>query len=86
MAKPPGEWQSYDITFRAARFDSSGNKTANARVTLIWNGETVQDDVGLTGPSPRGLRESPEPGPIRLQDWGYKVRYRNIWIAPIEDR
>lgn len=82
MAKMPGHWQSYDITFRAARFDASGKKTENAKVTVVWNGEKVHDNVEIDGPTGGGNAENAEPGPIKLQDHGHKDRYRNIWIVP----
>ncbi|MFJ5265150.1 family 16 glycoside hydrolase [Streptomyces sp. NPDC088387] len=79
----PETWQSYDITFRAARYDSAGQKTENARVTVVWNGVTVHNDVAITGTTGGGLPESATTGAIRLQDHGNKVRYRNIWIEPL---
>ena len=82
MAKQPGHWQSYDITFRAARFDATGKKTDNARVSLVWNGTKVHDNVEIDGPTGGGDSENAEPGTIRLQDHGHKDRYRNIWIVP----
>ncbi|MFK4600251.1 family 16 glycoside hydrolase [Streptomyces pristinaespiralis] len=82
-AKPPGTWQTYDITFRAARYDEAGRKTQDARVTVVWNGVTVHDDVAVAGPTGAGAPEGPTAGPIRLQDHGSKVRYRNIWIEPL---
>ena len=81
-AKPPAQWQSYDIEFKAPRFDASGKKTANARITLFWNREKVHDNVELEGPLPGGTGERPEGGGIRLQDHGNPVRYRNIWVVP----
>jgi hypothetical protein len=83
---PGGTWQTYDITFRAARFDSSGAKTANARVTVVWNGVVVHDDVEIDGPTGGGAPEGPAAGPIRLQDHGDPgdhPRYRSIWIEPL---
>ena len=44
-----GSWQTYDVTFRAARYDSAGNKTENARVTVIWNGVVVHNNVAIDG-------------------------------------
>jgi len=85
QATAPGTWQTYEITFRAARFNSSGTKTENARVTVVWNGVTVHNDVEINGGTGGGIDEGPEAGSIRLQDHfdpGPNVRYRNIWIEP----
>ncbi|MCW6003987.1 DUF1080 domain-containing protein [Micromonospora sp. CPCC 205371] len=82
-ATPPETWQSYDIEYRAARYDSAGNKTENARVTVIWNGIRVHDDVAITGPTGGNIPEGPATGSIRLQDHGNPVQYRNIWIEPL---
>src|SRR5207248_239783 len=68
-ARKPMEWQTYDITFRAPRFDASGKKTENARATVIWNGKKVHDNVEIPGPTRAGdTDEKPGPAPIRLQD------------------
>ncbi len=84
--KPPEQWQTYDITFRAARWDASGKKTQNAKVvSVIQNGQQIQKDVDVPGPTGSGDPETPEAGPIRLQDHGHPVRYRNVWIVPAAD-
>ena len=79
---PPLAWQTYDIDFQAARFDESGAKTADAVVSLRHNGVLVQDHVALSGPTGRGQPESPEPGPLELQDHWNPVVYRNVWLVP----
>ncbi|MEV4518375.1 family 16 glycoside hydrolase [Dactylosporangium sp. NPDC049525] len=80
----PETWQTYDVTFRAARYTGT-TKTSNARVTVVWNGITVHNDIEIDGPTGNGAAESAAALPIRLQDHGdagANVRYRNIWIEP----
>jgi hypothetical protein len=82
-ATAPQTWQTYDIVFRAARFNAAGTKTEEARVTVIWNGAMVHNNVAVNGSTGGGAAEGPTAGPIRLQDHGdpgANVRYRNIWI------
>lgn len=78
---PQGEWQSYDIIFRAPRFDEQGKKTANARLTVLHNGVLVHDAAEVPSPTgaSRDSKESPT-GPIMLQDHGHRVQFRNIWV------
>ena len=86
VCKKPGEWQSYDITFRAARFDGEGKnakKVKNARITVRHNGVMIHDDVDVPNKTGAGRPEGPEPGPILLQEHGNKVEFRNIWIEPL---
>ncbi|MCH9022273.1 MAG: DUF1080 domain-containing protein, partial [Planctomycetes bacterium] len=86
VCKKPGQWQTYDITFRAARYKTSGDKsekTQNARITLIHNGVKVHDDAELTAKTGNGQPEGPDPDSILLQDHGGKIRFRNIWITPL---
>ncbi|WP_211269076.1 family 16 glycoside hydrolase [Saccharothrix syringae] len=85
-ATAPRTWQTYDVTFRAARFDGAGVKTENARVTVVWNGVTVHRDFAVDGPTGAGAPEAPTAGPLRLQDHGdpgENVRFRNIWVEPL---
>lgn len=86
--KPAGNWQTYDIAFRAPRFDSSGKVTANPRVTVYHNSILIHDNVEITiGPTTASLGGPMTPtGPIMLQDHGSRVRYRNIWIQPMDYR
>ncbi|WP_437192115.1 family 16 glycoside hydrolase [Planctomicrobium sp. SH527] len=80
---PPMVWQTYDIDFTAARFDSAGKKLSDARLTVQLNGVIVQRDVtvaNVTRAAP--LKEGATGGPLYLQDHGNPVEYRNIWILP----
>ncbi|AGZ41389.1 family 16 glycoside hydrolase [Actinoplanes friuliensis] len=81
-AKAPEVWQTYDIDFRAARFDAAGAKTENARISVVWNGVTVHKNYEITTVTGGSIAEGPSTGSIRLQDHGNKVQYRNIWIEP----
>jgi hypothetical protein len=84
-ATAPETWQTYDITFRAARFNGA-TKTENARATVVWNGAVVHNNIEINGSTGGGAAEGPGAAPIRLQDHGdagANVRYRNIWIEPM---
>lgn len=82
MCFPPLAWQTYDIDFTAAKFDASGKKTQDAKMTVKHNGVLIHDNVSVpkaTTAAP--VAEGPEPGPIYLQDHGNPVRFRNIWVV-----
>ena len=81
MCFPPLTWQTYDIWFKAARFDDEGNKIANARITVLQNGFPVHDDYEIVAKTGAGRPEGPEPMPILLQNHGNPVRFQNIWIV-----
>lgn len=81
MCLPPLVWQSYDIDFTAARYDASGKKTENARVTIKHNGVVIHDDLELPHGTPGYHKESPEPDSLFLQDHGNPVVFRNIWVV-----
>ncbi|SDT04486.1 family 16 glycoside hydrolase [Actinoplanes derwentensis] len=81
-ATAPETWQTYDITFRAARYDTAGAKTSNARITVVWNGRKVHDNLEIPRGTGGNIPEGPSTGAIRLQDHGNKVQYRNVWIEP----
>ncbi len=72
--------------FLAPKFDGSGKKTKNARITVKQNGVVIHNDVELTAHTPGGVsgKEAPK-GPLFLQNHGDAVKFQNIWIQPIED-
>ena len=97
-AKPPGEWQNYDIIFKAPVFGSNGELRSPAYVTVIHNGVVVQNNVELQGatytPIPEyGARCVPYAQereqdcsgkmPLTLQDHGQVVSFRNIWVREL---
>lgn len=82
--KRPEEWQSYDIVFRAPRFDAQGKLSEQARVTVLQNGLVIQNNILLNGQTGGAINEDyAEPGPLLLQDHGNPVRFRNVWILPL---
>jgi hypothetical protein len=92
----PGTWQAYDIWFTAPQFDQ-GRKTADARITMYWNGTLVHNNVAITGPTgsrsdkpEAATRDNIQLGPLVLQDHPSAaegpVRFRNVWIAPLHDQ
>lgn len=81
MCFPPLSWQTYDIEFRAARFDERGSRTEPARVTVWHNGVVIHDNVALKTKTGAGRPEGPEPMPILFQNHGNPVRFRNVWLV-----
>ncbi len=81
---PPGQWQAYDITFRAPRYDPRGRLLEHARVTVVHNGTAIHNNLQLPKATPGAFdRGSDTMGPILLQYHGDPVRYRNIWVRPL---
>ncbi len=81
---PPNEWQTYDITFTAPKYDGD-KKVADARITALHNGILIHDDVVLPSHTPGGVSDKEAPkGVLMLQHHGDNVRYRNIWVVPAE--
>jgi len=81
-SKPAGLWQSYDIAFRAARFDGD-KKIEDARITVFHNELRIHYDVPFKRQTGAGKQEGPDPRPIKLQGHKNQVRFRNVWIQPL---
>jgi hypothetical protein len=83
----PGMWQSYDIIFKAPRFDEQGKVTERARITVIHNGVLIQNNVEIYGNTwhdrPAFYVAHGAKASLKLQDHGDLVRYRNIWIRQL---
>jgi Domain of Unknown Function (DUF1080) len=87
-SRGPGEWQAYDIVFTAPRFDGSGKVEKPATVTVLHNGVVVHNATSFQGPTEHKMIGKYAPanskGPIRLQDHGNPVHFRNIWIRQLK--
>ena len=88
--RPPGQWQTYDVIWTAPRFNSDGSLQSPARVTVLFNGVLVENNVEVKGPTLYiGKPEYKAHGaanPIKLQAHGDKsepISFRNIWIRPL---
>jgi len=84
-AKPPGQWQSLGIVFRAPRFDDAGKKTANARFEkVVLNGTTIHENVELQYPTGHAWHHQEKPmGPLLLQADHGPVAFRNVRVRPL---
>jgi len=87
-SRGPGQWQSYDIAFRAPTF--KGEALASpAVVTVFHNDVLVHNNQAFWGPTQHQRIDPYRPdnakGPIALQDHGNPVRYRNTWIRPSDE-
>ena len=86
MCAPPTQWQTYDITFRAPRFNDSGEKISDAVLTVLHNGVTIHYQVKAPEPTTAAPdRTEAGPGGIYLQDHGNPVQYRNIWLVELPE-
>ena len=92
--KGVGKWNAYDIMFRAPRF-KEGKRTEKAMITMYFNGVKVHTNVpisqvwggarsGIDGGNDGGKTITETPGGLKLQCEGHDVRYRNIWIKPLD--
>jgi len=83
-SRSPGQWQTFDVIFRAPRFDKNGRKISNARFEkVVHNGIVVHADLELTGPTRASTYNDEKPtGPLMLQGDHGPVAYRNIWLEP----
>jgi hypothetical protein len=84
--KAPGEWQTFDITFRAPRFASDGRKTSNAKIVkVLFNDKVIHENVELNGPTRSAMSTAEKAtGPIMLQGNHGPVAFRNLRIMAIE--
>ncbi|MFO0966418.1 MAG: DUF1080 domain-containing protein [Gemmataceae bacterium] len=84
-SKAPGEWQVFEVTFQAPRFDAKGKKTANAKfLKVVHNGVVIHENVEVKGPTTAALGGAERPmGPLMLQGDHGPVAFRNIWLAPL---
>ena len=99
-ARPPGQWQTYDIVYMGPRRGTDGKVTQPGTITALLNGVLVQNHVEFREPvspfAPLWRDKSPyvkevrtdlmktDIGPLQLQDHEAAVRFRNIWIRRLD--
>ncbi|MCL2105419.1 MAG: DUF1080 domain-containing protein [Kiritimatiellaeota bacterium] len=87
--RKPGEWQTYDIIFHQPVWEGDVMKFPGS-VTVLHNGVLVQDHWELEGLSThctrRPITKYADKGPLKFQDHGNPVRFRNVWIREIPSR
>lgn len=101
-AHRPDEWQAFDVCFQATRRDAAGRLLQDGSITAWLNGRLIHDHapVGertsaynpylydtteyLAAIARRQQRSTA--GPLILQDHDCPVRFRNIWILPLDNK
>lgn len=81
-SKAPGEWQSFDITFRAPRFDAEGKKIGNAKfIKVVHNGHVIHENVEVNAPTRSAAFNDEKPlGPLKIQGDHGPVAFRNLTL------
>lgn len=100
--RKPGEWQVFDIRYRAPRRDAAGKIIEDGTVSVWFNGKKVQDGAKFGEPKStfhpfrfgntpylniiRDRQKKTMTGPVFLQDHGNPVKFRNVWVLPADDK
>ncbi len=100
--RKPGEWQVFDIRYRAPRRDDKGTIVEKGTITAWYNGQKVQDGATFGEPKStfhpfrfgntpyldaiRDRQKKTMTGPVFLQDHGNPVKFRNVWVVPVDDK
>jgi hypothetical protein len=87
VCRKPGEWQTYDVIYKAPVFNEDGSVKSPAYITVLQNGVLVQNHYELKGPTeyigiPSYKKHEPKEALV-LQEHGNDVSYRNIWIREL---
>ncbi|MBP3347418.1 MAG: DUF1080 domain-containing protein [Clostridia bacterium] len=81
---PAETWQTYDIYFVAPKYNEAGEVIEDGRMTVIFNGICVHNNIVLYRNTPGGIKDGRHAeGPLLLQDHGNRVRFRNVWIEKL---
>ena len=90
--RKPGEWQTYDIIFNRPELKIEDGIVYVIRpgyITVIQNGILVINRHEIQGTTsynrPPVYEAHPPTLPIKLQDHGNEIRFRNIWVRDIPD-
>ena len=84
-SRRPGEWQSYQLWFRGPRFDAAaGRPSPRGSCGLLFNGQLVQKDVDIAGPTRAHLPvQEAAQNPLMIQGDHGPVALRNIYVRPL---
>ncbi len=84
VSRPPGEWQTFDIIFKAPRFNEDNSVASPGYITVLHNGVVIHNHFEIMGGTfynrPPSYSKHAEKLPITIQNHGDPVRFRNIWI------
>ena len=86
VCRAPGEWQTYDIYFKAPRFEGEDLQSPGV-VTVVHNGVVVHHAREFLGATRHAdvaqYSAHSEKLPFSIQDHGNPVRFRNIWVREL---